>query len=60
MKTSERTRRGRYRIAWTSQSAVKKVEIVDADSGRRSVGTDWASWDAAYHRALAQIMRQPA
>ena len=60
MDSTSTANRGRYRVSWTRDSAVKKVEIVDSQSGRRIVGSDWASWDAAYRQALFQLLRQTA
>lgn len=48
--------RGRYTVQWTSQSTLKKVEIIDTATGRRSIGTHWASWDTAYRLALVQML----
>lgn len=47
---------GRWRVTWTSGSAVKRVDITDAATGRRAVGRDWASWDIAYRQALFQLI----
>lgn len=46
----------RFRIEWTSQSAIKRVAITDLDSGRRYVGSDWASWDIAYREAVQKAL----
>jgi len=59
MESTRLAERERYRVSWTRQSAVKRVEVVDATTGRRGVGTDWASWDAAYNQALVRLIRQP-
>lgn len=45
----------RFDVTWTAGSAIKRVEIVSRETGRRTVGVDWANWDAAYQRALHQM-----
>ena len=48
-------RKGRFQIAWTVDSAVKRVEITNQETGRSTVGADWANWDTAYEQALHQM-----
>lgn len=46
----------RYRVAWTPHGAIKQVTITQVGTGRRFVGSDWASWDTAYQEALQQAV----
>jgi hypothetical protein len=59
METEPTTPRGRYRVSWTSQSAVKRVDIRDRETGRHTSGSHFASWDAAYQQALARMFLTP-
>ena len=53
------TPRGRYQVSWTSQSALKRVDIRDKETGRVVSGSHWASWDAAYRQALVRMFLTP-
>ncbi len=54
----DRGRPGRWRVTWTSGSAVKRVDITDMDTGTTVSGRDWASWDTAYRQALFMLARK--
>ena len=43
--------KNRWQVSWTTGSAIKRVDITDAETGRRAVGRDWASWDVAFQQA---------
>ena len=47
----------RFKMTW-SRSAVKWIAIEDRRTGRRAVGRDNHSWDAAMAQAVAQMRRQ--
>ena len=50
----------RYRVSWTPHGAAKQVVITQVETGRRFVGSDWASWDTAYQEALQQALARRA
>ena len=54
MKTTKPSR-GRYRVSWGANGAIKRVQISDRATGVRVVGQDWSSWDVAYQQALWQL-----
>jgi len=46
---------GHFYVTWTPDSAIKRIEITNSETGVRTVGSDWASWDIAYQQALHQM-----
>ncbi len=52
--------KGQFQVSWSTGGTIKRVEIVSRDTGRRTVGTDWANWDTAYQQALHQMFRPRA
>ncbi len=47
--------KGLFQVSWSTGGTIKRVEIISRDTGRRTVGTDWANWDTAYQQALHQM-----